>query len=297
MTHPLDPAVAACAAADLKPLPIDVVSVQSQVVYGRVGNNVAMPALAAQGLIAAAVPTVVFSNTPHYPSIYGGAIPIDWFQGYLRGLVERDGLARLKGVLTGYLGGPEQAQILGGWIRQTLERRPGLCVVIDPVLGDRDTGEYVKPEMADAYLRDLLPWADGLTPNDFELQRLTGQVITDMTSAIAAAKSLLVGRTRWVVVTSAAPDTWSDSEMQVLVVTRDRHEILCHPRVDATPKGTGDLFAATLMGRLLSGLPVFEATAQACDLVISALRCTQREQCGELLLPAAMAQSGETVVR
>ncbi len=291
MTHPVDPA-----GTTLKPLPVEVVSVQSQVVYGRVGNNVAMPALAAQGLLAAAVPTVVFSNTPHYPSIYGGAIPADWFEGYLRGLRERGALAGLRGVLTGYLGGPEQARILGEWIRQTLEGRPELRVVIDPVLGDRDTGEYVKPEMADAYLRCLLPWADGLTPNDFELQRLTGQVVTDMTSAITAAKSLLVGRTRWVVVTSAAPATWIDSEMQVLVVTRDRHEVLRHPRVDASPKGTGDLFAATLMGRLLAGLSVFEAAAQACDQVVLALRCTRREQCGELLLPAVMAQGEKAVV-
>src|SRR5690606_41829419 len=102
------------------PLSLDVVSVQSQVIYGRVGNNVAIPTLEALSLSVAAGPTVVFSNTPHYPTMHGGALPVEWFDGYLRDLSARGGLQVLRAILIGYLGNPRQADALASWIRQQL---------------------------------------------------------------------------------------------------------------------------------------------------------------------------------
>ena len=270
----------------LRPLAIDVVSVQSQVVYGRVGNNVAVPALQAQGLAVAAVPTVILSNTPHYPSIHGGALPIDWFEGYLADLSARGALQQLRAVVTGYLGGPEQAQALGRWIGQTLALRPALRVVVDPVLGDHDHGEYVAPGMADAYRRHLLPLADGLTPNGFELARLTGMPVATFDQIVAAARTLLTGRTQWIAVTSAAPATWTPGEMQVALVTRSQAQAIRHPRIAATPKGTGDLFCAGLTARWLGGAELRQAAEAACQQVVGALELTRQAQSAELLLPS-----------
>lgn len=271
----------------LRPLSLDVVSVQSQVVYGRVGNNVALPALDALGLSVAAVPTVVFSNTPHYPTMHGGALPIEWFEGYLQDLSARGALHALRAILVGYLGNPRQADALAHWVRALLKERAGLRMVIDPVIGDHDHGIYVDPGLVDAYRRDLLPLADGLTPNGFELAHLTGLAVNDVESVVVAARTLLTGRTQWVAVTSAAPDTCAQDAMQVVLVTRTQAEVITHPRIDAAPKGTGDLFCAALTGHWLDGVGLAEAATQACQLVVQALRHTQQAQCAELLLPMA----------
>lgn len=276
---------ASAGTAALSPLRIDVVSVQSQVVYGRVGNNVALPTLQALGLGVAAVPTVVLSNTPHYPSVHGGALPVEWFSGYLADLAARDALAGLRAVLVGYLGGPDQALALAGWIRSLDTSHPKLQVQIDPVIGDHDVGVYVDPGMVAAYGEHLLPLAHGLTPNGFELQRLSGRPVDTVEQVIAAARTLLAGRTRWVAVTSAAPGAWADGRMQVVVVSRDDAHVIEHVRIDAAPKGTGDLFSAALNGRLLAGSPLREAVGQACDAVVAAMQLTWRENSAELLLP------------
>lgn len=267
------------------PLSIDVVSVQSQVAYGRVGNNVALPTLARRGLQAAAVPTVVFGNTPHYPTMHGGAMPATWFAGWLDDLVARGALDALRGVLCGYLGSAAQASVLARWIRQRCRARPDLRIVIDPVIGDREQGVYVDPRLVDAYRGDLRSLADGLTPNAFELAQLAGRETGDVADTVAAARTLLTGRTRWVAATSAAPQAWSAGTMQVVVATHDRAWLLTHPRVGAEPKGTGDLFAAHLMAALLRGDALPLAVACACQQVVEALRVTHAARCAELLLP------------
>ncbi|MCQ2046772.1 pyridoxal-pyridoxamine kinase/hydroxymethylpyrimidine kinase [Stutzerimonas stutzeri] len=101
-----------------EPLPLDVISIQSQVVYGCVGNSIAVPVLNAGGLSVGAIPTVLLSNTPHYSTCHGGALPTSWFAGYLKDLEARDALRSVRTVLVGYLGSTTQARCLPvGWAR------------------------------------------------------------------------------------------------------------------------------------------------------------------------------------
>lgn len=269
----------------LRPLAIDIVSVQSQVVYGSVGNNIALPAFAQQGLRVAAVPTVVLSNTPHYPSMHGGALPVGWFAGYLDDLCARNALGQLRAIQAGYLGSAEQAEVLALWIQARLTERPGVRVHIDPVIGDHDHGIYIDPAIVSVYRERLLPLANGIFPNGFELGHLTGSSVRTIDAVIAAARMLLGGRIDWVIVTSAAPDSWNAGQMRVAVVTAKGANVIEHARIDAAPKGTGDLFSAMVTGQLLAGRSVLEAAQQACETVVAAVMLTHKHHCAELLLP------------
>lgn len=277
--------MSASAASARRPAPVDVISIQSQVVYGSVGNSIALPALQRLGLRAAAVPSAVLSNTPHYPSVHGGALPPAWFAGYLDDLQRRGVLADAGAVLVGYLGGEEQARALAGWLERVCAVHPQLKVHVDPVIGDFDHGAYAEPRMLAAWREHLLPHAHALTPNHFELEKLAGTPLRSLEECVGAARDLLIDRTEWVVVTSAAPQTWPPDEMHVAVVTRDDHHLVTHPRIEDGPKGAGDLFGALLLGRRLAGAGLTEAVEAACRDVLDVLRYAADHGWEELVLP------------
>ncbi|WP_278488558.1 pyridoxine/pyridoxal/pyridoxamine kinase [Achromobacter insolitus] len=256
---------------------VDIVSVQSQVVYGCVGNNAAMPAFRKAGLRAIAVPTVILSNTPHYPTLHGGAVPLDWFEGLLQGLDERGVTRRARAVVCGYLGQPGQAGLLARWLPALRASRPDLKVHIDPVMGDRNDGLYVNEGLVQQYRDLLVPLADGMTPNHFELELLVGRALSSIEEVVAAARELIARGPDWIVVTSAAPMTAAAGTLQLAVVTRDEATVVTHPEIAIPPSvhGTGDVFMAGVTARLLTGQYLVEAVRSAAAEVTAALERTR----------------------
>ncbi len=112
-----------------------VISIQSQVVHGHVGNSAAVFPMQASGLEVAAIPTVIFSNTPDYPTLRGGPVPPDLFADLLLGACERGLPQRAEWLMTGYIGSVEVALLAADFVARAKAANPSLRYLCDPVMG------------------------------------------------------------------------------------------------------------------------------------------------------------------
>ncbi|CAI0877060.1 Pyridoxine kinase [Serratia liquefaciens] len=260
--------------SQLQPPQIDVISIQSQVVYGSVGNGIAYRTLLKKGLEVLQVPSVLFGCPPYYGAPSGGVISAEWFGGFLADLLARGVMNRTRAVIVGYLGNVDQCHILDTWLQRVRAINPQIKIYIDPVMGDYGEGVYVDKRIVDCYRSPFLQLANGLTPNGFELEQLCGHTLTTQEQTRQAAQALLNDTTEWVLVTSAPGVAENNDQLGLLLVKHDEVQSYTHPRIQSKVKGTGDMFAALLVSHLLHGKSLDEAIVTAggevCDVLAEA---------------------------
>ena len=264
-----------------------LLSLSSQVVHGHVGNSALALPMARLGVELLAVPTVVFSNHPDYGTFDGAPLEPRVLGRMLDALEDPGLLAGIDGVLSGYLGQAETAALLGGRLRRW--RRPGVALpyLLDPVLGDALPGErgrtYVVPELPRAVQHDLLPLADWVRLNPFELALLTrGEPETEAGRLKQQARRLLSDRCGAVLVSS-----YTEAEkVGALLVTHARTWRLLAPKLplSATPHGSGDLLSGLWLIALLRTSDPLSAARTALSLLHGTLRETHRQGRRELAL-------------
>src|SRR5439155_12146018 len=195
-----------------------VISIQSQVAYGHVGNSAAVFPMQMHGIDVVAVPTTLLSNRPGYPTIRGRVLDAELVADLLRGIEERGAVDAAQMILSGYLGSADNVAVVADFVARAKAKNPALLYCCDPVLGDRDRGLFVHTDIP-PLVRDLLcPLADIITPNHFEFEWLSGAKAATIDQAIKASRAFMARGT--VVVTSAELADTPEGEIETLAVER-----------------------------------------------------------------------------
>lgn len=234
-----------------------ILAVSSYVAHGHVGLGAIVPALQALGHEVVAVPTVVLSNHYGYAACGGFPLPCEQFADVLDGLDRNGLLAGLDAILTGYLPSAAHVDALAERLGRLADKQPDTPLLVDPVLGDDPGGLYVAHEVAEAVRELLLPLADIATPNRFELAWLTRHTIADAADAACAAATLAVP----LVVATSVPA--GEGTIANVACEGRRATIARVSQRDAVPRGTGDLFAALLLGHVVNSASSSDALARA----------------------------------
>ena len=264
-------------------------SLQSHVAYGYVGNRAATFPLQRLGHEVWAVNTVEFSNHTGYGAWRGRTAPAEQVADIVQGIEALGLLPRCDALLTGYVGDAALADVVLDTARRVRAANPKAIWCCDPVLGDTDTGIYVKPGIDTFFRERAIPAADLITPNHFELEHLTGRKVATMADALAAVRSLLTGRPRLALVTSLHRADASADEIEMLAVGRDEAWRIATPLIgfDIMPNGTGDTVAALFSAHWLTSGDVADALGKAASSIYAVLETTKAMGERELQLVAA----------
>jgi pyridoxine kinase len=261
-----------------------VLSVQSWVACGNVGNSAALFPLQRLGCETWSLNTVAFSNHTGYGKWRGGAVPAGEIAELFEGIAELGLLSRCDAVLSGYLGEAEAGIVLLDIVARVKQANPRALFACDPVMGDVGPGWYVRAGVPEFYRDRALAVADIVTPNSFELEWLTGEKVGTLTEAAAAAVALQERGPATVLVTSLdlAPD-------RIAVVAAGRGGVWAveTPRLPIEATGCGDAVAALFLGWLLKGKALPEALALTIAAIYAVVEATMRSADGELAMVAA----------
>jgi pyridoxine kinase len=220
-----------------------IISIQSHVAFGHVGNSAAVFPLQRLGHEVWPVNTVLFSNHTGYGAWRGRVMPIETVREVLAGVEERGGFDRAKAVLSGYLGSADLGEAVLETVALVRARRPDALYVCDPVMGDKDRGFFVAEGIPAFFKHEAVPRADIITPNQFELAYLAATELVSLADVLAAARRVREMGPKLVMVTSLELDE-RRGELGMLAETAAGTWVVWTPRLDIQLNGTGDAFTA-----------------------------------------------------
>ena len=251
-----------------------ILSIQSLVAYGHAGNSAAVFPLQRLGRVVWPVMTVHFSNHTGYGAWRGPLVAADDVAEVIAGVEDRGAFETCEAVLSGYQGAEDVGAVVLDAVARVKALNPRAIYCCDPVMGDVGRGMFVRPGIPE-FMRDrVVPAADVVTPNHFELDFLAGTTSTTLPGLLAAADRVRATGPSVVLVTSALLDDTPHDALDLVVVSADGAWRTRTPRLPLTPNGTGDLTAAVFLAHLLDGRALDDALARTTSAVFAVVEAT-----------------------
>ncbi|WP_028644701.1 pyridoxal kinase PdxY [Nocardioides sp. URHA0020] len=264
-----------------------ILSIQSSVAYGHVGNSAAVFPLQRLGHEVWPVLTVHFSNHTGYGAWRGPLLAPEDVREVIAGIDDRGVLGEADAVLSGYQGDPAVGGIILEAVARVKELNPDAVYCCDPVMGDVGRGMFVRPGIPE-FMRDtVVPQADIVTPNHFELDFLAGRTTTTLDEILDAVDDVRARGPRDVLVTSVLHGDVPDGRLDVLAVSDEGAWAVETPLLPIAPNGCGDVTAALYLAHLRTTGSAAEALARTTSSVYAVLEATIAAGTREIQLVAA----------
>ena len=263
-----------------------ILSIQSHVAFGHVGNRAAVFALERMGYEVWPINTVQFSNHKGYESWTGEIFTAAHLGLVWSGVKAIGCIAECEAVLSGYLGSAEIGSLIMRAVGEVKTARASALYCCDPVMGDYGKGFFVDEATSDFIMRTAVPAADIVTPNQFEAEALSGEVIASIDDAKRACEAIHALGPGIVLVTSFMPEAQDDSSISMFLSSKEGFHLLTTPMLglDPTLRGAGDLCSALFLGHLLAGKSSGDALEFMGDTVFAILERTSADKSRELRL-------------
>jgi len=261
-----------------------VLSIQSAVAYGHVGNSAAVFPLQRIGVEVLPVNTVNFSNHTGYGAWRGPMISPDDVRDVITGIEERGVLGEIDVVLSGYQGGEGIGDVILDAVARVKAANPSAIYACDPVMGNAKSGCFVAPAIPVLLRERVVPAADLITPNQFELGELTGTRPFTIEETLESVELIRSRGPRSVLVTSVERPDREDGTLEMLAVTDEGAWIVQTPRLPFKANGSGDVTAALFTAHYRRTGDAADALARATSSVYDLLERTHRSGARELQL-------------
>lgn len=269
---------------------MNLLSIQSHVAYGHVGNASAAFPLQRLGAEVWPVHTVQFSNHTGYGAWRGQVFGADLVRDVVAGIEERGVLPKCDGVLSGYMGDAAIGEAILEAVAKVKAANGNAQYCCDPVIGDVGRGVFVRPGIPEFMRGKAVPAADVITPNQFELDYLSGIKTNTVEDALKSVKRLHSAGPKTILVTSLHVEDTPKDSIDLLVSGPDGKFRLRTPLLEISVNGAGDAIAALFFFHLLKTKSSAQALSNAASSIFGLMKRTKEADSREILLIAAQEE-------